>query len=196
MPYLDSQELFDGLDKGEPWHGETNVSMACTRLGVLNCPDVASVTAGGLVATPYIGIAGLGIDAPTLPKGHPRAGFFGYDRRITLADLKDGKAYTMVLAESERVVGSWLAGGPATVRGLDPAEQPYIGPGCQFGGLHTERSILRRSIVNTAFADGSVRAISESVDPAIFEALSTIAGGEKLDPRGPWGKVKRCTRRE
>jgi hypothetical protein len=29
-------------------------------------------------------------------------------------------------------------------------------------------------------ADGSVRVLSESVDPKVFEAMSTIAGGENL----------------
>jgi Protein of unknown function (DUF1559) len=177
LPYMENQELFDALNMSEPWYGETNVQTACTRIGVLNCPNCNGVTSGGLSATHYIGIAGLGTDAPILPKGHTRAGFFGYDRRITLADIKDGASQTMVLAESERVAGSWLAGGPATVRGLDPAEQPYIGPGRQFGGLHDR-------IVNVAFADGSIRGISASVAPRIFEAFSTIAGGEKLASDG------------
>ncbi len=173
LPYLDNQELFEALDKGQPWYGESNVQTACTRLAVLNCPRCNSVFAGGMVATPYIGIAGVGTDAPLLPKGHPKAGVFGYDRRTRLADITDGASRSMVLAESGRVAGSWMAGGPATVRGLDPAEPPYIGPGRQFGGLHDRR-------VNVAFADGSVRAISESIDPRIFEAISTIAGGDTL----------------
>ena len=57
---------------------------------------------------------------------------FGYDRQTTIADIKDGLGTTMLIAESGRVSGSWLAGGSATVRGLDPAEQPYLGPGRQF----------------------------------------------------------------
>jgi prepilin-type processing-associated H-X9-DG protein len=179
LPNMENPELFEALDKCQPWYGESNVQLASTRLGVLNCPSCNRLTSGGLVATPYIGIAGVGSDAPLLPKGHPRAGVFGYDRRIGLADMKDGASQTMVLAESGRVAGSWTAGGPATVRGLDPAEQPYIGPWRQFGGLHDR-------IVNVAFADGSVRGISESVDPRIFEASSTIAGGETLPSGDDW----------
>jgi len=30
------------------------------------------------------------------------------------------------------------------------------------------------------FADGSVRFISEDVDPLVFEAMGTIAGGESV----------------
>jgi len=126
--------------------------------------------------TPYIGIAGLGTDAPLLPKGDPRAGVFGYDRQTTIADIKDGLGTTMLVAESGRMSGSWLAGGPATVRGLNPDEQPYLGPGRQFGGRHRGGAMI-------GLADGSVRFVSESIDPKVFEALSTIAGGEKIPDR-------------
>jgi Protein of unknown function (DUF1559) len=129
LPELEKQELRDSLDEFQPWSSDGNDQIACTRIGDLNCPDVPGVGPGGLAATPYIGIGGLGLDSPSLPKGHARAGVFGYERRTTLADLKDGAAYTMVIAESGRVAGSWLAGGPATVRGIDPAKQPYVGPG-------------------------------------------------------------------
>ncbi len=98
---------------------------------------------------------------------------FGYDRKTTLADIKDGAATTMMLAESGRVIGSWLQGGPATVRGLDPTNAPYIGPGRQFGGLHDGVAVI-------AMADGSVRVVSESIHPELFQAMSTIAGGERL----------------
>jgi prepilin-type processing-associated H-X9-DG protein len=80
-----------------------------------------------------------------------------------------------MLAESGRVTGSWLQGGPATVRGLDPTIMPYIGPGRQFGGLHDGVAVI-------AMADGSVRVVSESIAPKTFDAFSTIAGGEEV----PW----------
>ena len=34
--------------------------------------------------------------------------------------------------------------------------------------------------MNVAFADGSIRGLRESIDPRILEALSTIAGGERM----------------
>jgi prepilin-type processing-associated H-X9-DG protein len=83
-------------------------------------------------------------------------------------------ANTMLVAESGRVFGPWLHGGLATVRGLDPSQKPYVGPGRQFGGLHYDGR------ANVAFVDGSVRALSKTVSPKLFEALSTIADGESL----------------
>jgi prepilin-type processing-associated H-X9-DG protein len=121
----------------------------------------------------YVGIAGLGTDAPSLPIGHRRAGIFGYDRQTRMVDISDGASTTMMLAETRVTNGPWTAGGPATVRGLDPRRQPYLGRGQQFGGSHPGGAMV-------AFADGSVRFLHETIDARVFEALSTIAGGETL----------------
>ncbi len=173
LPDLELEELWVQLHTDRAWDDESNERIVNTRIGVFRCPDRAQSSVETPMPTPYIGIAGLGTDAPFLPKGHPRVGIFGYDRQTALKDITDGQSYTMVVVESGRVRGSWLAGGPATVRGLDTAELPYLGSGRQFGGLHPTGAYV-------AFADGSVRFISDTVDPRIFEALSTIAGGERL----------------
>jgi len=123
--------------------------------------------------THYVGIAGLGKDAPSLPIDDPRAGIFGYDRRTRLEDVKDGASSTMMVAETAVENGPWTAGGPATVRGLDPTRRPYIGAGRQFGGTHP-------GVATVLFADGSVRSVKASIDSLVFEGLSTIAGGEAL----------------
>jgi prepilin-type processing-associated H-X9-DG protein len=78
-----------------------------------------------------------------------------------------------LIAETAQVSGSWFQGGPATVRGLDRAQKPYIGLGRQFGGLHGGGACV-------AMADGSVRWVRDSINPLVFESLSTMAGGESL----------------
>jgi hypothetical protein len=181
-PYLDYKELYNGIDQDQPWDRDFNGSLARVRIGILTCPNATPVESKAPKPTTSIGIAGLGKDAPMLPKTDARAGIFGYDRQTRLADIKDGAANTMMLAESGRAFGSWLQGGAATVRGLDPTKKPYIGPGRQFGGLH-------EGVVVVAIADGSVRVVSESIDPKVFEALSTIAGGEQV-PAGWVGSSK------
>jgi Protein of unknown function (DUF1559) len=172
-PYLDCPDLLYQIDQTQPWTGSSNAPIAGCRLGILQCPSSDRVSQPAPQPTTNIGIAGLGTDSPLLPTTDPRAGIFGYDRQTTPADIKDGVANTMMLAETGRGLGCWLQGGPATVRGLDPANKPYIGPGRQFGGLHDGTALV-------AMADGSVRVVSESIDPKVFEALSTIAGSEKL----------------
>jgi Protein of unknown function (DUF1559) len=172
-PYMECQDLYTSIDQMLPWDGGVNRAVASQKIGILVCPLASRVTAPAVQPTTTVGIAGLGTDAPILPKTHPRAGIFGYDHTTSTADIKDGASTTMMLAESGIVIGSWLQGGPATVRGLDPDRKPFIGPGRQFGGLHDGVAVV-------AMADGSVRAVSESVDPKVFEAMSTIAGGENL----------------
>jgi prepilin-type processing-associated H-X9-DG protein len=138
------------------------------------CPSQDRRTpAKRFVPAAYIGIAGLGVDAPALPKEHERAGIFGDDRIVAPADVADGLAQTMMVAESSAPTGPWFAGGRHTVRGLDPSRQPYIGIGRQFGGNHGDGAMV-------LMADGSVKFVSDSIAPKVFEAMSTMAGGEKV----------------
>jgi hypothetical protein len=175
MPYLDDESRYALLEKDEEWDAVMNYKVGSASFSFV-CPSFGGYPAAGPIPATYIGVAGLGTDAPWLPKSDVRAGIFGYDRKATFADIKDGVAFTMMVAETQIVGRSWLEGGPATVRGLDPSRKPYIGAGGQFGGTH-ERGAL------VAFADGSVRWISPSIDPRVFEAMSTMAGGETLPSR-------------
>jgi prepilin-type processing-associated H-X9-DG protein len=150
----------------------TTSAMDCGE--ILQCPSHRMPASSNAPApSGYVGISGLGTDAAALPPGHPRAGVFGDDRATRIEEIKDGVSATMLLAETTSFIGPWTAGGPATVRGLDPSRQPYIGRGRQFGGAHRDGAMV-------AFADGSVRFLRESIDPKVFEALSTVAGGERL----------------
>ncbi len=115
----------------------------------------------------YIGIAGLGSDAPRLPLASPRAGMWGYDRRTRPADVSRGLSETMFLAETALQSGPWTAGGPPTVRGIDMDQRPLLGVGGQLGGLHPGG-------FNALFVDGSVRFLNEIIDPAVLSAMMTI----------------------
>jgi hypothetical protein len=132
--------------------------------------------------THFVGIAGVGKNAATLPVGDSRIGFFGFDRLITTKDIKDGTANTISIAETNRDVGPWIAGGYTTTRGLDPNQPPYIGDEGQFYSRHGTSSLWGGEIrINAVFIDGSVRSFNETLDPKIWEALATIAGGEKVE---------------
>src|SRR5262249_31430808 len=129
-------------------------------------------------------LAGVGFDAPYLPRSNSRVGFFGYELPanksmeisvgIALTDIEDGTTVTMVAAETTRANGPWIAGGDGTVRGLDPKGPPYLGPDSQFASFHLYGS-------NVLFADASVRFLVDSLEPRIFEGIATIAGREDLD---------------
>ncbi len=138
----------------------------------MQCPahDHAA-TPGRPSETDYIGIAGVGPDAPTLPSGHPRAGVFGDERATRFAEIRDGLAHTMVVAETADRNGPWTFGGPSTVRGVDPARRPYVGKGRPFGGMHRGGALV-------LMADGSVRKVGPTQAPSVFEAMATVAAGD------------------
>jgi prepilin-type processing-associated H-X9-DG protein len=129
----------------------------------------------------YVGIAGVGKNAAELSLRtadesaiRRDVGFFGYDRTIKPEDIKDGLATTLAVAETRADNGPWTAGGPSTVRNLDPQNLPYLRSEGQFGGIHHAGGAM------VLFVDGSTRFIRESISPEVFEALATIAGGEEL----------------
>jgi hypothetical protein len=184
LPYLEEQKLGGSIDRTAGWNAPTHTSALQTPLRVFQCSDwmrEASPESGALTA--YLGMAGVGTDAPLLARGNARTGIFGYDRRTTVASVKDGLENTLLILESARDNGPWARGGPSTVRGLDPSEQPYLGSGRPFGGTHfAENSLFGRgkSIgCNAAMADGSVRFVEETIASEVLEALATTSGGER-----------------
>jgi Protein of unknown function (DUF1559) len=185
LPYLEEEAVYRRFNRQAAWDDPANTPAVETPLRLLQCPDWGrEATPDPAWLTAYVGVAGLGADAAELPAGDPRSGVFGYDRRMAPADITDGTAATLLVLESARDNGAWSQGGQATVRGLDPAEQPYLGVGRQFGGTHfTENNLFRRgrSIgCNAAMADGSVRFLDEGIAPQVLQALVTAAGGEQI----------------
>jgi prepilin-type processing-associated H-X9-DG protein len=170
---LREPELATRFDAAKAWDDPVNVGPAGTWLEVLRCPAraVAKPPPPAPITT-YVGIAGIGSHAPLLTRQDPKAGVFGYESSARFQDITDGASTTMMVIETAKDNGPWAAGGPSTVRGLDPA-LPYIGSGRQFGGLHSGGAMA-------AFADGSVRFISDKISPSTFEALATIAGHEPV----------------
>jgi len=127
-------------------------------------------------ATHFIGVAGVGEDAASLPVDHERAGVFGNDRKTRLEDIRDGASNTFLVLGVTGEIGSWAAGGSATVRPL--TREPYVNGPDGFG----TGSVDRMSVL---MADGSVREMSASTDPRIMRRLAAMADGLPLDPKVP-----------
>ncbi len=182
LPYIDQSPLYEKVDKEGGWKDKENRLVIETRLPVLMNPGVsmqpiaatkadANEEASNSAPTHYVGMAGIGKDAPLLPITSNRAGVFGYNRKTRLEDITDGTSNTVMISEASKDYGAWGAGGTATIRSL--TQKPYIngpdGIGGPFpGGCHV------------LFGDGSVRFISQAIDPGTFEALITIRGGEVI----------------
>jgi hypothetical protein len=184
------------FDRSKPWNDEENLWFLCWRKDEPGRPDpprkwvpvgpywlfLCPAVEGHNDPTPgpthYVGVAGIGSDTPGLPaeENDRRIGMFGYDRRHRFDDFKDGLANTLAVLETHTDCGPWTAGGPSTVRGLDPAGRPYLGMAAQFGGRHGTAA--------AGFADGSARPLSYGIAPGVLEALATLAGGEAMPEGG------------
>ena len=131
----------------------------------------------------YVGMAGLGRDAALLQCSDPKAGVFGYDRKTKFADVTDGHSTTIMVIETNFENGPWGAGGFSSIRGIDLEGSAYLGTVGQFGSLHRAQGALLfyPGCSNCTYVDGSVRCISKTIDSKVFEAMATIAGGEKVE---------------
>ena len=184
-PYLeqktqDAQQmkgLYEQLDPDLAWDAGPNAAVANAVVPLFLCPAHTSGAAGLAHGhTDYVGLSGVGRNAAELPAGAPLAGVFGYDRVARRVDMTRGMKETMLVAETARDNGPWTAGGWPTVRGVDPADAPTIGPGRPFGGIHPDG-------LNVLFADGAAEFMQADVSPRFFETLTRL----RLDsePPGP-----------
>ncbi|WP_166825967.1 DUF1559 family PulG-like putative transporter [Thalassoroseus pseudoceratinae] len=172
LTFLDQEAVFRSLKQKEAWDSDANKPFSEVQIPTLINPAASPTDV--VAPTHYVGITGYGKDCETLPAGHARAGVFGYDRKVSLDDIStgDGTSQTLMISEASEPFGPWSAGGSATIRGFK--KQPYVdGP----DGIGSQFDL----VFNAAFADGSVQALSKSIDPTVLEAMSTYQGNDPVD---------------
>jgi prepilin-type processing-associated H-X9-DG protein len=173
------RELGHKLDPRQAWDVPPNRGAAEQVVRWFRCPSSAVHAAEGQPAlTNYVGLAGVGAEAPLLPETSPQAGLFGYNRRTRRSEITNGISFTMMAVETSWELGPWAAGGPSTVRGVVLAQQPLVGVGRPWGGLHPGG-------LNILMVDGSVPFVENTVSPAVFERRSLIhPRKEETSPEG------------
>jgi hypothetical protein len=170
LPYYGHLEWHGELSFGRPWNDTLNARITRRPLELVVNPALGpSQTKAGFPVTHYVGLAGLGADAGKLEAGDPRAGLFGYNRRTTREQIGDGASHTIAVMGVSDKLGAWAAGGEATVRPL--ATEPYVNGPDGFGSGQPNGMLL-------GMADGSVRFVSNQIDPRVLERMATINGGE------------------
>ena len=167
LPYVEQDNLYRQFDVDKGY--AENLSAAQTRVKTFLCRAGKEAATSDAV-THYVAMSGLGPDAAGRPAGAAGNGFMGYDRPTSLDMIKDGTSFTIALMETRSGLGPWARGGPSNLRGFDLADLPLHGDQRPFGG-HTGG-------MNVAMADGSVRFLRASIDPARLAAAITIAGGD------------------
>ncbi len=118
-------------DRTRSWNDPANDLFVRQRVGGLINPLVSIVASEtGHPAGHYVGVAGVGADAPSLPKSNPRSGIFGVNRRTTRDDIRDGTANTLMVLGVDSSPDSWASGAGA-MRGL--SAEPYLHGPDHFG---------------------------------------------------------------
>lgn len=119
-------------------------------------------------------------------------GVFGVNTQTTVADIVDGRANVILVAErrlfangspnGRRSSDGWAWGGPATMFTTRLAPQP---PGADYGRHYDEAgSEHAGGITQVGFADGRVKAISVNIDQRIWNNMGNMRQGAYVPNTG------------
>ena len=175
LPYLDQQDLYQQIDFTQPWTSEENRQPYETRLYVFHNPGLDY---------DFDPLEEYQSDRPGYKPAHYAVNqrLLGINSSLRLRDIKDGTSYTILGGEVKAGIRAW--GDPLNFR--DPARGINQGPDT-FGGPYGRGA-------QVLLSDGSVRHVSENIDPTILKALSTPAGGEANSD--DWDQRKPVTGRQ
>ncbi|MCY2968307.1 MAG: DUF1559 domain-containing protein [Planctomycetota bacterium] len=182
LPHIGYKDLYLQFDTTKTWMVPLNRVHAYVVIPQFVNPADPNVQWNGhpydgVGLTHFAGMAGIEdkrtVVAAELPRTDPRAGIFGYDQVVKLADIKDGTSQTIMLIGTGKSSAPWIQGGGGTVRG---ARAPYFDKFHGFGSYG-----IPGQGVYVMMADGSTRVINASIDPEVFKSLCTIQGGEQVD---------------
>ena len=152
LPFLSQEDgkLYQQFHLDEPWDSPHNLLLADRMPGQFRCP---SDTTSKPNATSYVAVTGEGT-------------FFPPGRTVTVKDVKDGTANTIMFGEILSSTIVWTK--PEDVVFDDKFDIS------KFSSLHSRGPQF-------CFGDGTQRPIRNTIDPKVFRALATIAGGEQID---------------
>ena len=170
LPYMGQAALYNQIDQKSAWDAVKNKQLSEMTVPTLQNPSQRrpSDMPGSM---DYVAIGGIGPDAASLPKSDEKAGIFGYDRETRFRDITDGMSNTIAITDSSTPNTSYMQGGKLSIKSF--SQQPYVNGPDGIGSPHAGG-------FQVSLADGSVRFVSENIDPKVLEALATMHGGEVI----------------
>ena len=160
LPFLGRKDMFAVYQRDEPWNGPNNKVLSQIRFDQFRCRGDANLHQN---ETSYVAIIGPGM-------------IWSAKGGTKLSDVTDGGPNTILFVEMRDAGIAW-----AQPRDLDLSNLPP---------RITKQNLLHSLSnhaggFNAVFADAHFEFIPETIPWADFEAMLTIAGGEKVD-RSLW----------
>lgn len=155
LPFVEQNALYERYNFDEPWDSPANLVLAQTAIPVFRCPS-DGVSSGP--ETNYVMIVGPG----TLYEG---------EEPTSIRKIIDGTSNTIMIVEVTGTGINWLE-----PRDLDIQQMPLQINAPSGQGIQS----FHPGGANVAFCDGSVRFLSESLNPQTLQNLTTIADGNAV----------------
>jgi prepilin-type processing-associated H-X9-DG protein len=208
LPYLDQSALSQSIDFCWPIEAPGNAAARLTVVKVFLCRSDPSVPAAFTIVDgagqPIVDAAPISYAATSgaaeldqIPG--PLEGVFYRNSRMRIADITDGTTTTTLIGDRSwnwsmatwagAVQGSVLHGGPRNPHRNSPdaaypapsfclAQNKRFNDRTDLDGALDDFSSLHPGGINMLFADGTVRFLRDTMDPVVFTAMGTRAGGE------------------
>jgi prepilin-type processing-associated H-X9-DG protein len=156
LPFLESSPAYNQYDFDEPWNGPNNSQLAGMMPAAYRCPSEPPATTN---TTAYLAISGSGT-------------VFNNGQGSKMMDITDGTSNTILVAE---VAGS-------TVHWMDPRDLDVNTMAMAINATEDGTSISSHHPggAQAAFADGSVRFLSENLDMNTLRLLLLRADGQAV----------------
>ncbi len=149
-----SADVLADIQRNRPWDAPVNrwiMQQPFSELLEPNMPKETWIDERGFAATHYAANSWL----------------MGPNASLAIRNIKDGTTNTLMIGQIRDQIPAW--GNPVNWR--DPTRK--LNSAGAFGSLHA-------GVVQFVLADGSVRAISENIDPRVMRAIASPAGGEPV----------------
>jgi hypothetical protein len=197
LPGLGYDTLYRQIDRDLGWNTPHNLRAARAWVPEFLDPSqessswrakLTSVVGRDLGATHFVGLSGIGeaaADLPDTPENAKWLGIFGYERKVKVADVKDGLDKTIFMIQvAPNLARPWIRGGGATVQGVAPTNS--FEP---FRVMQANKDFGAYAIM----CDGSLRFIKPNIPDELFKAMVTYKAGDStagIDEYAPVVKLE------